>query len=170
MLALGWKPCGFSLCFLEEVNTFCWEKGEEGEKRWKKWSLSNQQLLVRSGSAFKGHRKKKKRQIPGNHPQGQLYPKPLQLLLCFILQPLFGEGTHSTSPPCTVWCYTMDNWVLTAAQVSVASISCCLMIFFFPNRAIHSVEIYFKEFRTNSLHFQILKDGNCFTFARLISY
>lgn len=41
---------------------------------------------------------------------------------------------------------------------------------FFPNRAIHSVEIYFKEFRSNSLHFQIMKDGNCFTFARLISY
>lgn len=42
--------------------------------------------------------------------------------------------------------------------------------FIFPNRAIHSVEIYFKEFRGYSLHFQILKDGNCFTFARLISY
>lgn len=101
------------------------KKGWGGRKRWKKLSLSNQQFLVRSEAAFM----EKRRQTPKNHPQRQFYQKLLLLLLCFILQLPFGEGTCFTSPPA----HSLNNWVLSAHS-SVASIFCCLMIFFSPQQ------------------------------------
>ena len=73
-----------------------------------------------------------------------------------------------------IWCSTMNKYylhraALISAQLSVASIFCCLPKFFF-NRSFHSVEIHFKGFCNNTLHFQILKNGNFFILASLIFY
>lgn len=126
--ALGWKSCGFSLCFLEEINAFFWEKGEEGEKD----ERNNHFPTSSSWLGQSLHSRKKGEDIRESSPKTAL---PKKFSSCFSAlfsnSPLERE-LASPHPLHTVWCSTMNNWALLSAQLSVASIFCCLRIFFPP--------------------------------------
>lgn len=141
------------------------KKGEEGVKDERNDHFPTSSSW--SEAALMEHRKK-----GGRHqriiPKGSSTKTSPAASLLHSPIPLWrGNLLHFT--PCTQLCFTMNNWVLLSAHLSAASIFCCLMIFFFPNRAFHSVEISLKGFHSNTLHFQVL-NGNYSTFARLISY